>query len=239
MPLDRTFWVESEQAGRPVLMAVTSDDPLQEVFADTGVLGVPVREYLPCKECPAVATCMESVWGDGRRMGGPSLVATQLTEVYPCRTCGEMAFQPQVYGSFHRVSEDCPRGDTTHSALDCRACSDLKDILARTPPDKTSDPVAARLLTVLLHDWPTRFPKVWDRLSPDDLREWQGAWEGCLRRGLREHPTQPDKILLEVLLDMTERPGLADLWAVMGVKERKFLWRVWEGLIRRVLRDVA
>ena len=239
MMADRTFWVESEQAGRPVLMAVTADDSVQDLFLDTGVLGVPIKEYPPCKGCAAMDTCLNSVWEDGQRMGGPTTADAYPSVVYPCRTCGDMVIFHKSHGAVLPISVECPRGrGVLNSAFDCSGCSVRKDSLPDFKPKTTAHHLTAEALVMdFLPYIIDRFPQAWAKLSPAEVTSCGLAWKERIIWGLESG--DPEQVVLSFLWDFTERPRLGDLWMVMGVSERKFIRRVLVGMAKQALQRVA
>ena len=114
MWLERTYWVEANLEGQRILQAITLDEGV-EAFIPAAFAA---RKHPSCSACFAQTACMDSIWGDGGRMGGPT--DTFVSTAFTCQTCRTPYFQVP-YGQ-SPVAGDCPRLALNREARECHRC---------------------------------------------------------------------------------------------------------------------
>ena len=115
---DKTFWVQQTPAFAFVV------NPEEEIDM-TDFLGeevVSVGSHPSCHACPHVHPCMNSLWLDGTRAGGPTLKDTTETYVSFCPVCLTTSLSPPG-GSLPGVPTLCPRKQK--AGVFCSSCQDL------------------------------------------------------------------------------------------------------------------
>jgi hypothetical protein len=171
-------------------------------------------------------------------MGGPNLDVASSSSVISCKTCGAT-----IYSSSEKeypVPEICPRGKARKvSSVDCLNCLSEKELQQKFPKELDGKKCSVEALTKaqvvlsrLLADISSRFLQVWQGLSPDARMRLETEWRTCIYRALENHPYRPLEILRYFLFDFTGHPDFSDAWSGTSVTERKFIRRIWEGLIR-------
>lgn len=132
--VSQTYWIQTEGKSTH---AVVADKEAVEILSLDQLL-VPVLEYPPCKECVHINQCMDSVWNEGKRTGGPFNEKNRpISFVHTCRTCGERVFSylGNLGKETPKVDPGCPRWNATHgSALDCAACLEARSVLRKQNP---------------------------------------------------------------------------------------------------------
>jgi hypothetical protein len=226
----QTFWFEDESSHRK--MAVVMEIEALEIL-DTGNGLTSANEYAPCKECPHLIPCMNSIWSEGARTCNPS--GTCVTLVHTCTDCGCRVFSSP--SSSKEVPFECPRWESKKKRTEsCRACQEVQDLrsgLFLSTPDKA---VALQrtnsLVGVLAGDVRQRLPDAWEHLPKDRENQILMDWRSLLYRAQAQEMT-PIGVTQVFLANFSRIPELVDAWVECSIPERKFALRVWEGLVRR------
>jgi len=273
---DRTYWVKVDDSWQ----AIVCDDDLGDL--DYFLESILASEFEPCRGCDKLDACMDSLWNEGLRMGGPDNKSI-ISIVHTCNVCGKkvLNLQSESYG----IPDQCPRWNPVHSsARSCKSCrleydalmedspyhkqretaldeslAKLKDALGcqqdelgaaricRESAELVADAVMPRfdkfpaesvikaqwIVGSLVQDIEKRFASYW--YEEDDIqRHFQmGEWLEIICVALGRYD-DVERITHSFLLAFVHgRFSVA--WSEKNPAEKKFILRVWEGIVREAL----
>ena len=90
------------------------------------------------------------------------------------------------------------------------------------------------VLGVLLEDIRTRFQQEWFEMSTQQESSILPDWLERVYLSLGRHPDDPAALIHEFILLFNDRQPFRMIWAQMSLARRKFLERIWTGLVRSV-----
>ena len=132
---DRTLWMKCEHG----FQAVTTDDqgpPTEEILEDQGIDAIRAKDFAPCNECDHIGPCMDSLWNEGLRMGGPQDNEGSISMAHTCSCCDEKVLTVLSGGQDKKViPDDCPRWNPrSGSAWDCEGCKQQRREIEKAHP---------------------------------------------------------------------------------------------------------
>ncbi len=132
---NRTLWVKCEQG----YQAVTTDDqgpPPEEILEDEGVEAIRANDFPPCNKCDHIGPCMDSLWNEGLRAGGPDDNEGAISMTHTCSCCDDKVLTILSGGQDKKIIPDeCPRWNSrSGSAWDCEGCKQRRQEIERAHP---------------------------------------------------------------------------------------------------------
>lgn len=217
---DHTFWVRQTTDRSPKYAVVVDDEGT--VTEDLDLLKSEftlARVFHPCRECSHLHGCMNSVWKDGKRVGGPLTTESPYSSAQRCRICLQpfLEFRPDQQRD---LTPECPRlvGEAT-----CVQCRNLGwDV-------RSNHPAVVRRRAA--------FSRVFQAMSQGQEVDSKGLMDALLKDDyqLDEHlDHQAQKILGLFLNDLTRR--LPNAWAGIPVEDLQVLRQNLETYLYSALR---
>lgn len=133
--LDDTLWVRCEDRFR----AFITDDhgpPVEKLLGVEHIESHRAKEFVPCRDCEHILSCMESRWNETRAGQDETL---SISTVHTCACCDEKVLTILADGMMKRVVPgECPRWNPVQGcAHDCGGCrSDRREIEKAHPKYK-------------------------------------------------------------------------------------------------------
>lgn len=227
--VEKTFWAKTDDG----YQAIVADDVSQTILdlAQGSVKAIRAREFSGCCECSHIHICMNSVWGDGLRLGGPDFATDgYLSTVHTCFSCDHKVLTDYTDDTSQRVvPENCPRWNShVSSVIDCNHCRDQKRVLKTMQPSSSEHLVTAQWICGrLVNDVESRFS--W---RPDQLSVWLKRFQVALER-----QQDADGVVYDFVLLFNDEPLSCQHWAQLSVARRRFVKRIWVGQVRAVQDD--
>lgn len=212
-----TYWVFPEGQDHPSQAIVSEDDP-QHIIALASEEQVSIRSVTstqPCESCEHLGRCMDSLWNESARYGGPGKEAP-ISFVHTCLTCGEQALSVLDDTQHRIVPEGCFRWHPmSGSALDCSGCMEEKRQLRMSHPAYERRSEAALSMFKCLMSG-----------KPEVLAEAAASFsEFSLDYLPLELLPKADSILQRILEDMGKRFGEA--WAELDEVQQETHLATW------------